>query len=238
MTSFLFTSKYSADPNALVFTMRINTALTVYPNRRIEIELPSASSSLIGSGWTSSSRNLPCGFSTTSLVKRTTTSSTLRCTFVQGTVPKIRIENYAALAATNTFQVIIYDLANSVIAQDFVKYFDATVVVTNEAGNTQSRHKLRRGFPLETATTLMQTSTGTFPTSGTAAYATSTTLTKATVSWSETTASTKGRFLIRAKNTDWKFGRTGTATGFTVGGTSQSNVIVDTVNQIMCNKFF
>ena len=239
LTNFYFTSKYSSDPNALVFKMLINTALTVYPNRRIEIELHSASSNLIGSGWTSSSRNLPCGFATTSsaFVKRTSSSSYLRCTFVQGTVPKIRIENYAAAATSATFSVIIYDLANSVIAQDFVRYFDAKIVVTDEVAYTQSRHQWRRGFPLETATSLMQTSTGNFPTSSTTAYATAATLTESSVSWSETCAAANCRFLIRAQNTDWKFGRATSTTAFQIAGTSQFNVIIDTVNQIICKNF-
>jgi len=248
LTNFYFTSKYSSDPNALVFKMLINTALTVYPNRRIEIELPSASSNLIGSGWSSSPRNLPCGFATTSslFVKRTSSSSSLRCTFVQGTVPKIRIENYKSASAsmTNTFSVIIYDLANSVIAQDFVRYFDANIVVTDEAAYTQSRHKWHRGFPLETATSLMQTSTATFPSSGTSAYYTSTTLTRSGITWYEDCLAANCRFLIRALNTDWKFGRASSATAFQISTTTPSatttqtnGIIIDTVNQIICKSF-
>jgi len=230
INNFYLGTKYTTNPNTIILSLTAQSTITEFPNQVAEIEFSSASSGLIKAGFTALSRDLPCGI-VSSVTLRTSSKGTLRCTLIQSSPPRVRIENYAQIATGTTFSLMLYDLDNSILVQSFIDYLDFKVLVTDAVNGRQSRHLARRIFTTEPAGVTIPTATLDFPTSSATTYSTVTTLTSA-ITWNAADTCTLGtcRFIIKAKNTDWKF--RSTAFDFTIDGTAQTK-LVDEVNNII-----
>ena len=229
ISDFYFTSAYSSDPNTLILALSTSTSVAAFPSSLIEFELTSASSSIIKNGLSSDDRNLTCGI--VGLDMRSSSNSNLRCIFVQSSPPKVRLENYDAISSGTTFYVMLYDLDNSVIADDFVSYFDFKVLYTAVADQTQSQHQLTRLFRAtsgggETSTT----ESGVLSTSATT-YGASTTL-SSSLTWTSANECTNCRIIGQGASVPWQF--EDGSLSLTIAGSSQS-LLIDSVNNIFGN---
>ena len=238
MNSLHIGTQYSTNPNTIILSLTANSLISTFPNQAVEIEFTSASNALIKSGFNSLSRDIQCGIVPTvsNVNLRSLSKGTLRCTLVQSSPPKVRIENYNQINSGTTFTLMLYDLDNSKIAQSFIGYLDIKVLVTNPATGTQFQHRARRLFtPLASGVTIPTTALD-FPTSSILTYSTATTLTSS-ITWAAGDTCSLGscRLIIKGKNTDWKFRRT--SFDFTVNGASQSE-LVDEVNNIFGKYFY
>lgn len=200
-----YTSKYASEVNTLVLNMKANSATTIFATSTIEIEMPSASSTLIKSTLTATSRQLTCGISGIS-IRGTSTAAAPKCIIVQGTKPKIRIENYAIIASSTTFNVVLYDLSNSIIPQDDVAYLDLVVKYTDWNTKYRSQQKVTRAFTAISGTSPGTTTALSAPTMSSVNYGDSTTMT-ISVTWptGQTCSNTNCRIIIKSSGTDWKF---------------------------------
>ena len=221
--SLYATNIYSSDANTLIMQVTTTSAITAYPNYLMEINFPSASSALINFGATTAPRTITCG-----LIGLTARSiyAQPRCVLVQSTIPKVRIENFDALPTVGTtFSVILYDLANTVIAVDSVRYLDINFVVKAFDFTTRYEGALLKMFTPTTGSASPLTTSSNFPThSAVTSYYTAATLT-ATIAFAYTCSSCK--FIVRGTNTNYVF--TGS---LTVTGTAGSTTLFDTVNNI------
>lgn len=221
MSGFYYTSKYANDANILIFTLNLNSDITAFPTSRIEIQLPSASATIIKSGFTTATRQLMCGV--TLSARSSSTAAAPRCILVHSEKPKIRIENYPAYTAGTVFNIIIYDLLNTVIPQDAVAYFDAVVVYTDVNTKLRSERKLTRAFTTSTGSAgPLSSSIGTATTSS-PNFAAVTTLSKSLV-WA-TSDCDPCRIVIRSSGSDWKF----QDFDFQIDGSSQG-ILLDFAN--------
>ena len=231
ITDFYYTSNYN-DPNTIILELTANIAIPIFPTSLIELELTSASGNIIQSGQTATTRDIECGV--VGLTARAASSSTLRCVIVDDAVPKIRIENYAAITSGTVFYLMLYDLDNTVIAQNLVGGFDAVLVTTNTNTNRQSQHHLTRMFLARTGSLENAALTLNFPTSSSLVYNTATTLTESITWGTGDSCTTDCRLIVRGLDTDWKF--QGTGFQFAIDGTVQS-VLLDQVNNIFGKTF-
>lgn len=208
LQNFYYTSKYASDLNVLVLNMKTNAATADFATSILEIELSSASSNLIQNGMTSSTRQLTCGVtgvaSSTVAVRSASKAAAPKCIIVQSTTPKIRIENYAAMATSSTFNIILYDLYNSIIPKDPVSYFDFVVVYTDMSTNARYKHKLTRAFTTTTGSSGTSSALSS-PTLSSYYYGAPTALSVG-VTWpSGQSCNANCRMVIRSSGTDWKF---------------------------------
>lgn len=225
ISNFYYTSKYASDANSLVFTLNTNNDIPAYPTSAIEIELTSASTTLIKSGITTNDRQLSCGI--TVVTKRPNSVTAPRCIMVHSSPPKIRIENYEAFSAGTTFNVVIYDLLNTIIPQSSIKYFDAVVIYTDFDTKARSRVKLTRAFTALSGSAGAGTTALTDMTTSIPQYGSVSTLTQ-NVAWSTTMDCISCRFIVKSSGSDWKF-KDPADFEFRIDGSLQT-VILDTIN--------
>ena len=229
-SGFSYMTKLAQDPNTLFIQLSTATTILAFPSTLIELELSSASSAIIKSGLAQGTRDIQCGLVTLTL--RTSSVATLRCTLVSSSPPRVRIENYAAIASGASFYLMLYDLDNSVVAQDYLSFLDAKLIVTNLATNLQSQYQLTRMYQANTGTAGVTPTTQAFPTSSATTYNTVTVL-SSTIGWNAADTCTNCRFLVRGLATDWAF-LTSTDFQFLINSASQT-VILDQVNNIFGN---
>lgn len=244
VNSFYSLSNFATGTNTLIFGLTTSAGLAVSSSSLLEIEFPSASGSLIIDGLTltDNKRQIPCGV--VGINKRTTSSLTSsavapRCILVRSSTPKIRIENYEVASAT-TFNVILYDVQNSVIAQDAVDSLDAVVIYTNVNINSRSKVKLSRAFTTVTGSNPTSSSEPLAAASTAKDYYAAATLTNTITPW-PASCSPNCRLLVRSTGSDWVFQSASTDFVFQIGSTSQT-LIVDKANNafgksLICNLF-
>ena len=222
--NFYITNIYSGNANTLITQISTTGAIAAYPNYLMEINFPSASSALIKFGVTPATRNIQCGV--VGLAARSTYAP-VRCVLVQSTIIKVRIENFDTIASGVTFSVMLYDLANNILAANSVAYLDINFVVKKYDFTSRYEGALLKMFTPTTGTFSPTTSTGDFPThSGVTSYNTATTL--STKFGFTDTCSSGCRFMIRGTSTNYVF-----TNSFAIGGTAQSLTLFDTVNNIL-----
>ena len=229
VTNFYYTSLYAGDPNTIILELTANLNIPAFPASLIELELSSATGSIIQEGQTAAQREIRCGI--VGINARGASEAPTRCVIVNSEPPKVRIENYAAIGNGNDFYLILYDLNNAVIAQDYIGAFNAKLIMTNLNTGRQSQDQLTRMFSGRGGSIEAATITTNFPTSSSLIYDTRTTLTRA-VNWGAGDSCTDCRFIVRGIDTDWIFPDTDFT--FSINGNAQ-NVLVDTTNNIFGN---
>lgn len=224
--AFYMTTILEDDLTVLVITAYANEAIAGFPKTLIELEITSSSPFL------TTDRVFKCGI--VSVPKRTETA-TLQCILTPSSPPRIRIEGFNTIPALTTFHIMLYDLVNPVIADDFVKSLDAKFIVTDlDGGQTQSQAKLTRLYTRVLGTSPMPERPVLFPTSSSNIFDTLTTLSRP-IMW-ETGDDCNGancRFVIKGPKTGWLFNKD---MDFLIGSINQ-NALVDEVNDIIGKTF-
>ena len=196
-----YTSSSVSDNNTLILSFTVNFAISTFPTSIIEIEFPSANHIVIKSGLTYNDRQFSCGI--IGLEKRTTSVENPRCIWVPSHIPKIRIENYAAHTIGTSFDVILYDLLNSVVSKNSVNALDLLISYLDQNLRSKSRLKLTRAFittpgPAVLVTDLMSM------TASPPYYGAISTLTQ-NIIWPAGMSCTFCRLVVRSSGWDWKF---------------------------------
>lgn len=236
MAGFQFTSTSNSDVNTLILSLTINLIVSTFPTSVIEIEFPSASSTIINSGLSSSSRQLPCGIINLN-TRITSVQIAPRCTWVPSYIPKVRIENYAGYSASEVgtnFVVIFYELLNNVIPKDSVNALDLFITYTDQSLRARSRVKLTRAF---TAASVLAAQTIGLASMTTSVpyYGEVSTLTQ-TIVWPVGADCTNCRLVVRANGWDWQFqGRSDFQ--FSINGAVQT-IYLDLANNAFGIFFF
>lgn len=228
LNDFYFTSIASQTPNTLILSVTSNRKINNFPLSTIEIELTSASSSKITSGVSQSNPQMQCGV--VGLSVRQNSVSDIRCIVVNSSPPKVRIENYDTISANQNFNIMLYALDNSVIAQDLYSYFDASIIVNDMRSSLLSRHNLVRMFtPLTGTAQSSAPESDTFSINAEGGYGTTSHL-STELSWTSSNACVSCKIIGQANNLPWQLQNGGVA--LLINGAQQQNILVDNVNNI------